>query len=1075
METHAGNQSSPDRLHDSTTAPSATQPVAGLPPELAANPQYEIMRELGRGGMGVVYLARNKLLGRLEVLKVVNKALLERPGVAERFLREIQSAARLNHPNVVTAHNAMQLGESLAFAMEYVDGEDLYKLLKARGPLRVANACHYVREAALGLQHAFEKKMVHRDIKPQNLILARDGKKHMVKVLDFGLAKVKRENENDSALTGTGMMLGTPDYMAPEQTMDAARADIRADIYSLGCTLYHLLTGKPPFKADSLYQIMYAHQNKQAEPVGTSRPDVPAELANVVAKMMAKDPAQRYQTPADVAKALVPFIKQPVKPAPGGQSQDATHAITIAQETARGITGAQETIRKPSSSTKTKWLLGAGAGCAALVGLCVALVLVGLWAGGVFKVKTPDGTIVLENLPPDADVTVDGDMVTVKASDGKLFEVRVAPGKKHRLEVKKDGFKVFGEEVEIDAGGRKSVVVRLEPVAAEKEKWVSMFNGKDLTGWDGLKDYWSVKGGVIAGHQSKENSKQTFLVWKGPTPADFELRLKYRFLSPDGNSGVQFRSKVLDDKEFKVGGYQADMDAKGGYDGSIYDEAGVAGGRGKMSDRGEKTVWDADNKRKNEPLPGGAELDKFIKVGEWNAIHLVARGNHIRYSINGHLMTELTDDSPKAVKDGVIALQLHAGYSMEVHFKDIDIKELPPARALGFVSLFNGKDLTGWKLPTGGTGDWKVVDGSIVSSGERSHLFSEGDNYENFHLYVEAMINDGGNSGVFFRTTLGTGFPKGYEAQIDATHPDTIRTGSLYPAFNVTEDDKKKIVINEMLHKPGEWFTYEMIADGNHIIIKLNGKTTVDFVDPNNTYAKGHFALQQHDAGTVVKFRKIEVKELPPSRPVPQGFVPLFNGKDLTGWHGAIPLDKRNKLSKNDLAVEQKKADEAIMPHWTVRDGMLVNDGQGDNLATVKEYGNFEMYLDWKIEPRGDSGVYLRGYPQVQIWDSDASPGAKGADKGSGSGGLWNNLDEKNGKRPLKKVDKPVGEWNTMHIVMKGERVTVWLNDVMVVDNAMLENYWDHGKALVAKGPLELQKHTGTLWFKNIYIRELPD
>src|SRR5262249_53957760 len=156
-------------------------------------------------------LAHNKLMGRPEVLKVVNKDLLERPGIAERFLREIQSAARLNHPNVVTAYSALQFGGSLAFAMEYVEGEDLYKVVKARGPLPVTHACYYAREAALGLQHAHDKGMVHRDIKPQNLILARQGKKHVVKVLDFGLAKVLRERSGDGSLTGTGMMMGTPD------------------------------------------------------------------------------------------------------------------------------------------------------------------------------------------------------------------------------------------------------------------------------------------------------------------------------------------------------------------------------------------------------------------------------------------------------------------------------------------------------------------------------------------------------------------------------------------------------------------------------------------------------------------------------------------------------------------------------------------------------------------------------------------------------------------------------------------------------------------------------------------------
>ncbi len=211
----------------------------------------------------------------------------------------------------------------------------------------------------------------------------------------------------------------------------------------------------------------------------------------------------------------------------------------------------------------------------------------------------------------------------------------------------------------------------------DSDGFITIFNGKDLTGWEGLEGYWSVKDGAISGHETKENSKQTFLIFTGSDVGDFELHLKYKFATPNGNSGIQFRSKVIDPKTDRVGGYQADCDAQAGYDGSIYDEAGVAGGRGTMSNRGEKTVWDADNKRHNEKLSeSNAELKKHIKVGDWNDVVLTAKGHHITYSINGHLMTDLTDDSPKALKQGVLALQLHAGFTMEVQFKDVKIKLL---------------------------------------------------------------------------------------------------------------------------------------------------------------------------------------------------------------------------------------------------------------------------------------------------------------------------------------------------------------------------------------------------------------
>ena len=260
--------------------------------------------------MGVVYLAHNRLMGRDEVLKVMGRQIVEKPGVLDRFLREIRAVAKLRHPNIVSAYSATRIGESIVFSMEYVEGLDLSKIVKAKGPLPVAHACNFIHQAALGLQHAHEEGLVHRDIKPHNLMLSRKGDKATVKVLDFGLARVTREEKIDGGLTLEGQALGTPDYIAPEQILDAHNADIRADIYSLGGTLYYLLTGHPPFKANSLYDMYQAHISRNADPLNLVRPEVPAELAALVAKMMAKDPSRRFQTPGEVAPALTPFFKR---------------------------------------------------------------------------------------------------------------------------------------------------------------------------------------------------------------------------------------------------------------------------------------------------------------------------------------------------------------------------------------------------------------------------------------------------------------------------------------------------------------------------------------------------------------------------------------------------------------------------------------------------------------------------------------------------------------------------------------------------------------------------------------------
>lgn len=197
----------------------------------------------------------------------------------------------------------------------------------------------------------------------------------------------------------------------------------------------------------------------------------------------------------------------------------------------------------------------------------------------------------------------------------------------------------------------------------------------------------------------------------------------------------------------------------------------------------------------------------------------------------------------------------------------------------------------------------------------------------------------------------------------------------------------------------------------------------------------------------------------------PEGFVALFNGKDLTGWKGLVENPKkRPKMSPDELAKKQSVADQKMRDHWKAVDGVLEFDGKGDSLCTVKDYADIEMFVDFKILAKGDSGVYLRGSPQVQIWDP--------ANFNLGSGGLYNN--EKNPSKPLVNADNPIGQWNTLQIKMIGDKVTVHLNGKLVVDNVVMENYWERDKPIYPTGQIELQNHGNNLYFKNIYLREIP-
>jgi uncharacterized protein (TIGR03067 family) len=307
--------------------------TAGLPAELAEHGRYRVQELLGVGGMGSVYKAEHLLMERPVALKLISHSLTSNPLMVERFRREVKTAARLKHPNIVMAYDAEQAGDSHFLVMEYVEGKSLARLVSEQGRLPVRQACDYVRQAALGLQHAHESGMVHRDIKPQNLMLTPEGQ---VKILDFGLARFALESAPKGALleaptadvaaargseagaaslTQVGTVMGTPDYIAPEQATDAHTADIRADIYSLGCTLYDLLAGHAPFPEGTVVAKVKAQMERSPKPLTGLRDDVPPELVRVIERMMAKDPAQRYQTPAEVAAALQPFAaSSPIKP-----------------------------------------------------------------------------------------------------------------------------------------------------------------------------------------------------------------------------------------------------------------------------------------------------------------------------------------------------------------------------------------------------------------------------------------------------------------------------------------------------------------------------------------------------------------------------------------------------------------------------------------------------------------------------------------------------------------------------------------------------------------------------------------
>jgi serine/threonine-protein kinase len=349
---------------------------------------YVLLERLGQGGMGHVFKARNWKLGGIVALKIIRKEHLANQVAVQRFRREIEVVAKLDHPNIVRALDADQAGDNHFLVMEFVEGTDLSKLIKQRGPLPVALACDFARQVAMALQHAHERGLVHRDIKPANLLLGQSPGLRtagLVKVLDMGLARMLPPAEGDGpeTLTREGNVLGSLDYLAPEQALDSHGADIRADLYGLGCTLYHMLTGHVPFPGGGPMDKLLYHRTQQPVPVEERRPEVPPSVAAVVRRLMARRPDDRYATPAEAAAALAGAVAASgvvlaPRPLPTGEvsaeEMDTTADWSSLVTTSPPAEPVPAPPAEPVLGRRRWWIVaGAAAGLLALIGLLAYL------------------------------------------------------------------------------------------------------------------------------------------------------------------------------------------------------------------------------------------------------------------------------------------------------------------------------------------------------------------------------------------------------------------------------------------------------------------------------------------------------------------------------------------------------------------------------------------------------------------------------------------------------------------------------------------------------------------------------
>jgi hypothetical protein len=1079
-------------LGQTATKPTASNTPAPPPERLAKKPRppakelpgtfgrYQILKKLGQGGMGAVYLALDTQLERKVALKVPHFGPDEGPQALERFRREAKAAATLHHPNLCPVFDVGEQEGIHFLTMAFIEGKSLADVLKDGKGLPPRPVATIVRTLALALQEAHAKGVIHRDLKPSNIML---GPRQEPVIMDFGLAR--RSGAQDARLTKLGSVMGTPAYMAPEQVKGEVDAmGPGCDIYSLGVILYEMLAGRPPFSGPVM-AVLGMVLTQAPEPPSKVRPGLDPALEAICLTAMAKEPAQRYGSMADLAAALAQYL-QGVVASTAVTRPSPKLAATEVELVASGQTAPQPfkkqpvpplivtmppTKRKrpaaaPAPSAMRRWLpwVVAGACLLALVAIVLATV--------VFRVRTRMGVIVLTINEPGAEVYVDDELkVTITSpSDKQPIEIEVPEGK-HTMKVVKGGFVTHTQEFTLRPGIRvefepvrlakrppakppetKPPIVEAGGTTKEQDGWVPLFNGTDLTGWyveSGDPQQWAVEDGAIVA-RSPNLAKRNYLL-SNKDYADFTLRLEF-MADPKSAAGVVLRG--LD----------------GEIIGKMIDHPVI-----KVADRAQlpqywagTTHFVKDDKQFTKPSE-----DLNLPAGEWHTLVVTVRGDTCTATLAGKKVVDLRLDPGYAGpfvpglkrSRGKIGFQAHTG---SVHYRKVKIKELPPLAVVkeppaepGWVPLFNGTDLTGWKEhPQHRWGNWRVVDGLLVGSGKQYNwLFSERGDYTDVHVRVEAQIGPGGNSGVSTRAPFEAKIGVGYEANIGA--PGLAhKTGALFFGGRGVP----VVPINEDLVPADTWFTLENVTVGNRVIVLVNGKVVVDYTDKDATHRRGHIALQMHDPKTVVRFRKIEVREVKPGDRLPvaaapevgDGFMPLFNGKDLTGWQG----DER---------------------YWSVDGGAIVGvgpPGQGRSyLSTTKSFQDFILRARCK-PTSGDSSIMFRGKPNTMF----ALHVFTGNFMSSGKSAFGNLMDETPVERgvPLLKLTnwddpqrqaqmaaiKKDNDWNDIVITAIGKHVRCEINNHVVFDGR-------HPEGPTA-GVISLKVLFNTrVAFKDLQIKEL--
>jgi uncharacterized protein (TIGR03067 family) len=719
---------------------------------------YEVLEVLGRGGFGIVFRAFDDTLQRVVAVKVLAPSIAATSPARKRFEREATSFAQVKHENVVHVYSVEK--EPLPYlVMEFVPGETLQQKLDRTGPLDIPEVLRLGRQIAEGLAAAHATGLIHRDVKPAN-VLIEGGPHGRAKLTDFGLARAA----DDASISQSGVVAGTPLYMAPEQAKGDT-LDHRADLFSLGSVLYTMLTGRPAFRASTTLAVLKRVADDEPRPIREVIPEVPEWMCRIVMKLLAKDPADRFQTAREVADVLADCEAQLKQ---FGALRDFSR-----------IPGG-----KPTRGPVGKMVLASSLVVLSVVG-AVAVALGLFWKSQA----PPDGQLTIHTDDPGLVIMLDGQLVSwsmVEVPDGLRHEhsrsvgMGVKPGE-HRVLALKDGRPFQEANFVIAPGEQKTVEFRAAPPPP----------GGGASDKDRLQGTWVAMTGETLG---------------GPLQPEELKRLTIEF---DG------------------------------------DRVSIS----KVNRQREEGTFKLDTARE----PRAIDLTR----GDKRTMRGIYRLEENRLTL---CMDDWDEPRPERFETD------HKTSRMVVTLRRASAEEA------GWVSLFNGKDLTGWAPLAEQPGTWQVTDGVLVGSGGPGHLYSVRGDYQNFRLRAEVAIGKGADADVYVRATEqspgppGTGRSQAGYAVALAEGKD-VYTGAI--SFRNPQSGTHITFGTAFTVKPDEWFTLEVIADGNRLVTRVNGVTTVERDELLGAFSKGHIALQVWKPDTVIKVRRIEVKELPPALPAP--------------------------------------------------------------------------------------------------------------------------------------------------------------------------------------------------------------